>query len=74
MSFPGGSVVSLPVEDMVSAPGSGRSPVEEMTTHSVFLPGKSYGQRSLAGYIQSTGSQRVGNDLATKQQQLLYIK
>ena len=25
----------------------------------VFLPGKSYGQRSLAGYIQSTGSQRV---------------
>ena len=28
MSFPGGSVVSLPVEDMVSAPGSGRSPVE----------------------------------------------
>ena len=23
---------------------------EEMSTHSVFLPGKSYGQRSLVGY------------------------
>jgi len=45
-----------------------------MTAHSVFLPGKCYGQRSLAGYIQSTGSQRVGNDLATKQQQLLHVK
>ena len=29
-------------------PGSGRSPEEGMTTHS--LPGNSYGQRSLAGY------------------------
>ena len=28
----------------------------------VFLPGKFYGQRSLAGYIQSMGSQRVGSD------------
>jgi len=29
------------------------------------LPGKSHGQRSLVGYIQSMGSQRVGHDGAT---------
>ena len=28
----------------------------------VFLLGDSYGQRSLVGYIQSMGSQRVGHD------------
>ena len=40
-------------------------------THSttpVFLPGKSHGQRSLAGY--SYGIMRVGRNLATKQQQI----
>ena len=37
-----------------------------MATTLGFLPEKSHGQRSLAGYI---GSQRVGNDLVTKQQQ-----
>ena len=31
----------------------------------VFLPGKSRGQRSLAGYIQSIGSQRVKHDWVT---------
>ena len=36
----------------------------------VFLPGKSYGQRSLAGY-SPWGPKRVGHDLATKQQALL---
>ena len=35
----------------------------------VFLPGKSHGQRGLAGYTQSMGSQRVERDLVTKQQQ-----
>ena len=35
----------------------------------VFLPGKSYGQRSLVGY-SSWGHKRVGHDLATKQQQI----
>ena len=35
----------------------------------VFLPGKFHGQRSLVGYIQSIGLQRVGHDLATKQRQ-----
>jgi len=34
----------------------------------VFLPGKSHGQRSLAGCRQR-GRERVGQDLATKQQQ-----
>ena len=34
----------------------------------VFLPGKSHGQRGLAGYSQ-WDCQRVGHDLATKQQQ-----
>ena len=31
-------------------PGSGRTPRKERATHSRFLPGKSHGQRSLAGY------------------------
>ena len=31
-------------------PGSGRSPREGYGTHSIFLPGKSHGQRSLMGY------------------------
>ena len=35
----------------------------------VFLPGKSHGQTSLAGY-SPWGSKRVGQDLVTKQQQL----
>ena len=34
----------------------------------VSLPGKSHGQRSLAGY-SPRGSQRVGHNLSTKQQQ-----
>ena len=36
----------------------------------VFLPGKSHGQRSLAGY-SPWGHKRVWHDLATKQQQWL---
>ena len=37
--------------DTGSIPGSGRSPLKEgMATHSIFLPGESHGQRSLAGY------------------------
>ena len=38
---------------------------EEMATH---LPEKSHGQRSLSGYSQSGGSQRIGHDIETKQQ------
>ena len=35
---------------------------EDMATHSSILPGKSHGQRRLAGYIQSIGLQRVRQD------------
>ena len=51
--------------DMGSIPGLGRSPGEgndQPTT--VFLPGKFQGQRSLVGYIQSMGLQRVGHSAA----------
>ena len=47
-----------------SIPGSGKSPGEEMATHSVFLPGKSYGQRSLVGY--SPWGRRGGHNGASK--------
>ena len=48
--------------------GSGRSPGEENgNPHQYSCPGKSYGQRSLEGY-SPRGNQRVGHDLATKQQ------
>ena len=43
----------------------GKDPLEEeMAAHSVFLPGKSHGQRSLEGY--SPWGCRVGHDLATE--------
>ena len=41
---------------------------EEMATHSVFLPGKSQGQRSLVGY-SLWGRKRARHDWVTKQQQ-----
>ena len=38
-------------------------PLEKgMAARTIFLLGEFYGQRSLAGYIQSMGSQRVGHD------------
>ena len=52
------------IRDMGSIPGSGRSPGAHWRTQQptpVFLPGESHGQRSLAGYIQSIGSHRVGH-------------
>ena len=39
----------------------------KIATHPVFLPGKSYGQRSLTGY-SPWGYKRVILDLVTKQQ------
>ena len=48
-------VKNLPINagdtrDAGSIPGPGRSSGEGMATTPVFLPGKSHGQRSLAGY------------------------
>ena len=50
--------------DTGSIPGSRRKWQPTL----VFLPGKSHGQRSLAGYSQ-WGHKRVGHELETKQQQ-----
>ena len=65
--FPGGSLIktlSTNGGDMGSIPGLGRSPGEGMATSPVFLPGRSHGQGSLAGY--SPWDRRVGHNLATK--------
>ena len=49
-------------------PGWGRSPIEGNDQPTpVFLPGKSYGQRSPAGYSPWC-CKRVGHDLPDKQQ------
>ena len=70
--FPGGSVVrNLPanIGDPASIPGLGRVPSRrKWQSIPVFLPGKSHGWRSLAGYSPG-GHKRVGHDLATKEQQ-----
>ena len=61
--------ICLPSRRRGFSPWVGKSPwrrKQEPTP--VFLPGKSHGQRNLAGYIQSMGSLRVRHDLATKQQ------
>ena len=53
MGFPGGAVVKNPANarDAGSVPGSGKSSWRrQWQTTPVFLPGKSHGQRSLAGY------------------------
>ena len=53
LGFPGGSVVkNLPAnaEDAGLTPGSRRSPGRKWQPTPVFLPGKTHGQRSLAGY------------------------
>ena len=57
--------------DMGSIPGLERSPGEG-NGNSVFLLGKSHGQRSLAGYSQ-WGYKRIGDNLTTKQQQCQHI-
>ena len=67
MGFPGGSVVrNLPAnaEDV----GSKIPWRKKCQPPPVFLPGKSHGQRSLAGY-SPWGCKGVGYDLVTKQKQ-----
>ena len=69
--LPGGSVVKNPSakqETQVWSLGWEDSLEREMATHSIFLPGKSHGQRSMEGY-SPWGLQRVSHDLATQQQE-----
>ena len=58
-------VKKLPV--VQETPGWEDSLEKEMAIHSVFLPGEFHGQRRLAGYSPWVHN-RVGHDLATKQQ------
>ena len=72
LGFPGDSVVKNPptnAGDSGLIPRPGRSPWRRKWQPTpVFLPGKSHGQRSLAGY-SLWSRKRVGHDLAAKQQQ-----
>lgn len=73
-SDPGGSgVKNLPAyagdaRDTDSIFGSGESPEKGMATQSSSLAGKTHGQEEHGG-LQSMGSQRLGHNLAAKQQQ-----
>ena len=68
MGFPGGADGKEPAcnaqgtRDVGSIRGSGRFPGGGSGNPAVFLPGDSHGQRSLAGYLQYVGSQKVGQD------------
>ena len=53
--------------EMSLIPRSGKTPGEGNGKTSVFLLGKSYGQRSLTGY-SPWNRKKVGHNLATKQQ------
>ena len=44
---------------------SQEDPLEKGNNNPFQYPGESHGQRSLMGYIQSMGSQRVGHDRVT---------
>ena len=71
MGFSAVSVVeSLPANagDVGSIPGSGRSLEKEMATHSSILAWK-ISRTDEAGGLQSMGSQRVGQDSETEQQE-----
>ena len=64
MGFPGGSEVkesASNVEDPGSIPGLGRSPGEEMVTHSGILAWRIPWMEK-PGRLQSMGLQRVGRD------------
>ena len=69
--FPGGSLVKNPpvnAGDSGSIPGSGRSPGEGNSNPCSTLAWEIPWTKELGG-LQSMGSQRVGHDLITKQQQ-----
>ena len=63
MGFPRGSVVKNPLGN---AGDTGLIPGSEISPGEVFLPGKSHGQRSLAGYSPKD-PERVRLDFQTKQ-------
>ena len=71
-SYPGDSVVKNPpanAGDSGSIPGLGRPLEKEITTHSSILAWNVPWTEEPGG-LQYMGSQRVGHDLATKQQQI----
>jgi len=69
--FPGGSAVKNPPVKQMWVQSLGREdPLAKEMAAPVFLPGKSHGQRSLAGY-GPRGPRRVGYNIVTKQQQLI---
>ena len=69
LGFPSGSVVKNLPTNANLIPGSGRSSGQRKWQYTpIFLPGKSHGERALAGY-NPWGHERAGHDLATKQQQ-----
>ena len=76
MGFPGVSVVKNlaanagATEDASFILGLRRSPEKEQPPAPVYLPGKSHGQSSLAGY-SPWGYKRVRHNLVTKQQENL---
>ena len=68
MGFPRGSMVkNLPAmqETQVRSWGQEDPLEKEMATHSSILAGEFHGQRSLTGYIQFMGSQKIRHDWAT---------
>ena len=68
MGFPGGSVAKNPpanAGDMVSVPGSGRSPEGGIATHSSFLAWEIPWTEEPVGY-SPWGHKRVRRDLVTK--------
>ena len=70
MGFPGGLAIKNPpanAGDAGSIPSSGRSPGEEMVTHSSILAWE-IPQTGEPGGLQSMGHKEVGHDLLTKQQ------
>ena len=75
LGFPGGLAVKNPpanAGDMGSIPGSGRSPGEEMATHSSILAWRMPWTEEPGG-LQSMGLRRVGHNKGTEQQQEAFL-
>ena len=77
LGFPGGSdgkEYACHAGEPCLVPGSRRFPWRRAWQPTpIFLPGESHGQRSLMGYIQSMGSQRVRRDWATNHTHLPHV-